>query len=191
MEITHKKWPGFRVIEGGLQRYINFSGIYLVASPLESPPFAVDAMAFEEDTFLVIGTDPVHAEKAAHPLRLMAQLADLKPETPGTVLVRETNPLQLQAIVHDVENIPTWREEWVKKALFRIFEIAEQRCIVTLGLPLIGTQYGTMDTNLCAEIIGSILSQRPSRYLKKIWLIAPVPVNAEIMKTLSAFATAA
>lgn len=191
MEHNRKRWPGFKVIEGGLQRSIHFSGIHIVASPLEFPPFSVEALAFEEDTFLVMGADPAHAEEAAHPLRLMAQLADLRPETPGTVIAKGNNPIQLLAIVHDVENIPTWREKWVKKALYGIFEIAEKRYIKTLGLPLIGTQYGTMDTNLCAGIIGSILSQQPVRYLKKIWIIAPVPVNGQIMETLAAYATAA
>jgi len=191
METIRAPWPGFRVIQGGLQRSIDFSGIHIVASPKESPPFAVEAMAVEEDTFLVMGTDPLDADELVHPLRLMAELADFVPETPGTVRIRETRPLQLQAIVHDIDNVPTWREEWVKQAISKIFEIIEQRGIKSLGLPLIGTQYGTMETRVCAKIIGSVLSTRHPGCLKKIWMITPVPVNAETIRTISAFITAA
>ena len=173
-----------RVIPGGLHRTLNFRGLHIVAAPDNSPPFTVQAMAYEEDTFLVMSADPRHAAEPAHPLRLMAELADLTPEKTGSVVVQGRHPVRLLAVVHDVDMNPTWREEWIEGALREIFALAEKHRFVSLGLPLLGTRYGKLDKPRFAGILGRIMRETAWPHLKRLWIAAPVPENQKLIRTL-------
>ncbi|PSQ91983.1 MAG: hypothetical protein BRD57_03550, partial [Proteobacteria bacterium SW_6_67_9] len=36
---------------------------------------------------------------------------------PGEVVVVGGRPLHLRAVIHDLDRVPTWREEWIVRAL--------------------------------------------------------------------------
>lgn len=184
MKQSKDKKPRLRVIHGGLHRPLTFQGLYIVAAPEESPPFTVEAMAYEEDTYLVMSADPKHAVEPAHPLRLMAELADLAPEKTGSVVVQGRHPVRLLAIVHDVELSPTWREEWIESALREIFSLVEKHRFASLGLPLLGTRYGKLDKARFTELLARILTETPIPDLKRLWLISAVPENGTLIQTL-------
>ncbi len=184
MKQSNDKKPRLRIIHGGLHRSTTFQGLQIVAAPEESPPFTVAAMAYEEDTFLVMSADPKHAVEPAHPLRLMAELADLAPEKTGSVVVQGRHPVRLLAVVHDVELVPTWREEWIESALREIFSMAEKHRFASLGLPLLGTRYGKFDKSRFPELLARILMETPIPYLKRLWLVSAVPENRILIQTL-------
>ena len=173
-----------RVLNGGLQIPPSYGHLRIVSAPGNSPPFKVDAMAYEEDTYLIMSAKPENAPHEVHPLRLMAELENLTPETPGSVRVTGKNPLKFLAVIHDVDNVPTWREDWIDKALGSIFMEAEKRKIHALGLPILGTKHGNVKHARFARFLGRALRQTRFEFLCRLWLIAEVPENSRLMDML-------
>ncbi len=173
-----------QVIQGGLHQSMCYGNLRIVSAPAEAPPFAVDAMAYEEDTYLIMSAQPESTPQDIHPVKLMAELARLKPETPGTVVVRGKNPFRFLAVVHNVDNVPTWRKEWIEKALGALFKEARVRKIAALGLPVLGAQYGTLKIVSFAKLLAKALQRARLEILNRIWVIAQVPDNARLIETL-------
>jgi len=173
-----------RLIQGGLQCRIRFGPIRIVAAPQSPAPFEIDALAVEEDTWLVMSAEPKIAESPQHPVRLMTDLLKAQPKSVGSLVVQGRNPIRFMAIVHDVNQDPTCRQEWVQCALNEIFREAERRKLRALGLPLIGTLHGKLVTQHFAELFSQALLQASFKHLRRVWLIAPVPTNAEIINML-------
>ena len=49
--------PNLRLIQGRLHCETSFKSIRIVSAPKDSPPFEVDAIALEEDTYLIMSAD--------------------------------------------------------------------------------------------------------------------------------------
>ena len=185
MMIEHSdKRTALRLITGGLQCRIRFGPLRIVAAPQSSAPFEVDALTFEEDTWLVMSAEPKIGDLPEHPIRLMNDLHKARPKSVGSLVVQGRNPMRFLAIVHDVNHDPTCRQEWVQRALNAIFREAERRKLRALGLPLIGTLHGKLVPQHFAELFSQALLQAPLKHLRRVWLIAPVPTNAKIIDML-------
>ena len=175
-----------RLIDGGLECETSFHHLRIVAAPAEAAPFDVDGIAFEEDTWLVMSADPKVCEPQEHPIRLMTDLIETKPEPVGSVLIQGSQPLRFLAIVHDVNQEPTWREVWIENALGEIFRKAEQRELKSVGLPLIGTLHGKLKNRRFAVLLGRVLQQFTFQHLKRLWLITSPPITSDIIEWLEA-----
>lgn len=173
-----------RVIDGGLQKSFIFKKINIFAAPRQYPPKKMDALVFEEDAFLIMSDEPKHVPPAIHPVRLMHEIADFIPEIPGSVVVKGKNPIRMLAVVHDVSLDPTWKEEWIEKAIHAVFQKAEILKINTLGLPLLGTKHGKLDHKRFIKLLAHNLKSCDFKFLRLLWLIAPVPLNADIISAL-------
>lgn len=173
-----------RVIDGGLQKSFFFNGIKLIAAPRKCPPAKIDALVFEEDAFLIISDEPEYIPPPKHPIRLMSDIANFKPQVPGTVVIKGENPIRMLAVVHDVNQDPTWKEEWIEKAVCSVFQKAEILKLRTLGLPMIGTKHGKLTYQNFSKIFARALRTCVFKYLKLIWLIIPVPVNSAVISLL-------
>lgn len=174
----------FRLIQGGLRCQTSFGPIRIVAAPEDSPPFGIDALVVEEDTWLIMSAEPKIGEPEEHPVRLMADLLKARPKSVGSVLVKGQNPMHFMAVVHDVNQDPTWREEWIESALKEIFRQAERRKLRAIGLPLLGTIHGKLANQRFGELLTRALVQTPFKHLRCLWLIAPTPINSEIIELL-------
>ncbi len=163
---------------------MNHGDIRIVGAPEEAPPFKIDARAVEEDTYLIMGAEPQHVKPADHPLRLIAELSNLTPEIPGSVIIKSGRPALFLAVVHDVDDVPTWREKWIEAALWEIFKKAEDRRMSAIGLPVLGSRYGKFKASRFIHLLNRVLDAGGICHLKRIWLIAPVPVNAQLIKML-------
>jgi hypothetical protein len=108
----------------------------------------------------------------------------MKPEKPGSVLVKATSPLQLLAVVHDLNQEPSWKEKWIAKALKGIFRETEQRKLHSLALPFLGTRHGSLGKERFLALLRSVLEGIDTHSLKRIWLILPPGINPEILKVL-------
>lgn len=173
-----------RIINGGLQKSLLFKGLKLISAPRKHPPADIDAMVFEEDAFLIMSDQPEQIAPLIHPIRLMREIENFTPEIPGSVLIKGRNPIRMLAVVHDVNREPTWKEEWIEKAVCTVFQKAEGLKIKTLGLPLLGTKHGKLDYQRFAGLLARCLQSCEFKYLKLVWLIAPVPVNAAVISKL-------
>jgi hypothetical protein len=175
-----------KIIPGGLHRKISFTPVRIIAAPENSAPFKVKALVFEEDTWLVMSANPTICEPEIHPIRLMTDVIESGPEPVGSVLVVNGQPLRFLAIVHDVNQEPTWKEAWIERALNSVFQEAEKRKISTIGLPLLGTLHGRLEIPRFAVILGRVLKQTSFNHLKQIWLIVPPKTKSEIIAALDA-----
>lgn len=117
--------PRLRLIPGGRSSRLVIGSVDIVVAPENKPPFKTDARAYEEDTFLVLSAPVDFTEPPVSLTRLLTELRKIKPEKPGSVLVRGKSPLQLLAVVHDLNQEPSWRENWVAKALEAVFREVE------------------------------------------------------------------
>jgi hypothetical protein len=184
MDNNAKRRKGFRLIQGGRMCEMSFGSIRIVAAPEKWPPFDIDALAVEEDTWLIMSAEPKICHPPEHPIRLMTDLLEAQPKTVGSVLVRGKHPLQFMAIIHDVNQEPTWREEWVQNALNEIFHEVAYRKLQALGLPMLGTVHGKLEKRRFATLLSRTLHQAPLGRLRRLWLIAPIPINTEIIRLL-------
>lgn len=181
-----KRQTPLRLIDGGLHCETSFHHLRIVAAPEKAAPFDVDGIAFEEDTWLVMSADPKVCEPPEHPIRLMTELIETKPQPVGSVLIQGRQPLRVLAIVHDVNQEPTWREEWIESALREIFREAEQRRLQAIGLPLLGTLHGRLQKERFAALLARVLQQTAFDHLKRLWLITSPRITSEIIEMLEA-----
>ena len=178
-----------RVIQGGQYFEIPHGSYRIVAAPEEKSPFDVDAVVYEEDTYLVLSADPKVREPKDHPVKIMTRLIEATPETPGSVLVRgkhpRRHPLRFLAIIHDFNQEPTWREEWIASALNGIFQEAETRKLTSVALPMLGCLHGSLDRQRFFALLRSAITQSTQRRLKRIWLITPPGTSYKSLKVLT------
>jgi hypothetical protein len=73
----------FELIQGGLHRETACGPVRIIAAPEGAPPMQVNAMVFEEDTWLVMSASPAVCEPDIHPIRLMTDVIDAEPEPAG------------------------------------------------------------------------------------------------------------
>jgi hypothetical protein len=158
---------------------ISLPEIRLVAVPKGARPvFFVDAVAAEEDTYLVLSADPVVEEVTEEPERLLSDAAARIPLAPGTVLVRGGEPLELLAVVHDLDQEPTWREEWVAGALDEIMREVFERGLGSLAMPMLGAVHGSLEGPRFVELLANALEAGAAESLKELWLLV-VPERVE------------
>jgi len=173
-----------QLIQGGLYCETSWGPVRIVAGPEHSPPFPVEAAAAEEDTYLVLSAETTISDPKKHIVRIMTQLIDTRPALPGSVLIRSGSPLRFLAIVHDLDQDPTWREAWIISALEEIFRKAEQHKLKSLGLPLLGTLHGSLEKKRFAALLGNALARAAANSLERLWLFAPAGINREIIEAL-------
>ena len=176
----------FELIQGGLHQATTLGQVRIVAAPEGARPFKVQAMVFEEDTWLVMSASPTVCEPDIHPIRLMTDVINAEPEPVGSVVIRKGYPLRFLAIVHDVNQEPTWKEEWVVTALEQVFRECEKHKISAMGLPLLGTKHGRLEKLRFVALLAEVLNQFVFDHLKKLWLIVPPKNGRDIIKELEA-----
>lgn len=158
-------------MRGGADRERVVGGVRLVAAPANQPPFPVEAVVAEEDTYLVLSAKTDLEIPAEHPLRVMTAAHDSEPLAPGSVLVRSGRPLELLAVVHDLSRQPSCEEEWVLAALEETFRQTERLRLRSIALPLLGAVQGVLEPDHCAELLWAVLIATEPEILERIWLV--------------------
>ena len=174
----------FALLDGGLSRAIRCHGVQIVVAPEHAEPFPVDAVIVEEDTHLVLGAPVRLRDESAHPIRLMTALRDIEPHRAGEVVVHSGPPARLLAIVHDLEQEPFFREEWLVSALDGIFYQAGKLGSRSLQLPLLGCHYGGLRPARFAALLRRALDGPAAPALQRLWLVATAPDHAELLAVL-------
>lgn len=179
--VSRLRQPRLSLVSDDYGRAGRFGRLHVVAAPEESPPFAVDAVAVEEDTHLLLSADAEIREPTESLAALTEAVRTTPPNTPGNVLVRKAKPLQLLAIVHDIEREPTWSEAWIASAMHAVFEEAEWRRLRSVALPLLGTRHGDVAPSLVARWAGNCLLRGHLRHLRRLWIVCRQGAEADVM----------
>jgi len=101
------------------------------------------------------------------------------------VLMSDGDPMRLLAIVHDLNQEPSWREEWIVSALDWIFLFAENRGLGSIALPFLGTLHGSLAKQRFIVLLRNALGQISTVNLKRIWLVVPDKTSSNIFDSLS------
>ena len=174
------------MIRGSYPFKISLGSVDIVVSPEDSPPFPVDAAAFEEDTFLVLSADKEVRDPNEPLMRVMTRVIETRPETPGSVLVRGKSPIHMLAIVHDLNQDPSWKDEWIASALDGIFREAEIRRLRSIALPFLGTLHGTLEKERFVVLLRNTLKRVSAGHPKRLWLVVPEGTSPKILEILEA-----
>ncbi len=163
--------PTLHLVSDDYGRALVFQGLRIVAAPEDRPPFPVDAVAFEEDTNLLMrARTEIRAPEESFST-LLTDIAAFEPLEPGTVIAQGEAPLRLLAIIHDIEQKPTWRESWVKQAVTALLAEADEHAIEALCLPVLGSIHGAMTTGRFAAVFRQALEAQAPKKLLRIWVI--------------------
>jgi hypothetical protein len=162
------------------------SEVWIVVAPPGSPPFLADAIVAEEDTYLVLSPYEASATLEATDDLLDAALA-ATPREPGTVVVKPGFPLSFLAIVHDLNQEPSWREEWVTGALAAALREAEKLELGSIALPMLGALHGSLDEGRFCELLHAVLQNTPLNNLREIWLMVRPGVAHSIFGALEGY----
>ncbi len=163
---------------------IMIGAVQIFVGPENMAPYPVDGWAAEEDTYLVLSADPEVVEANEDLERVMAEVLATHPAEPGTVIVKAGTPLRFLAIVHDLNEEPSWKEEWVVSALDGIFRETEARKLRSLALPLIGTLHGSLEKRRFLMLLREVLERRSPGDLTHLWLVVPAGTSSEVLKML-------
>jgi hypothetical protein len=156
-------------------------GIEVVVAP--ERPRAADAVVEEEDTYLVLSADPEVREPPVARLRAFHEAYTAEPAEPGSVVVRDGAPTRLLAVVHDLSQDPSWREEWVAAALRAVIAEADSRKVRTLAMPPLGRVHGSLPRERFVVLLRSALQAGAPRNLEQICLVVP-DHEAEVFRDL-------
>lgn len=173
----------FRVLSGGRDRGVSLNSVRVVVAPEDEPPFDIDALVVEEDTWLVMSAD-MDIQRPDHVIRVMTEVLETAPEEPGTIVVRGTDPFLFLAVVHDFNEEPSCTEDWIAAALDSAFHEAEQRALRSIGLPLLGTLHGNLETDRFLALFKEALDRASLGSLKTIWLIPQRDSSWEFLSEL-------
>ena len=184
MEKKERLKSGLKLIQGGRGANISFGSVRITVAPEDRPPFPVEAVVFEEDTFLVLSADWKKIESGDHPIVILTEAFGMEPEKPGTVMVYEGLPLRFLAVVHDLDQDPWWREEWVRMALENIFREAERRKLRSFTLPFLGTKHGSLEKKRFASVLADFLKKKSFSHPLRLWLVGPGDFEDEIIEWL-------
>lgn len=158
---------GFRLVRSPAKK----AGGVIVA-PHHQPPFPVQGLVLEEDTWFALSSSPTILEGREHPIRVMTDAWHAQPAIPGSVHIRDRHPFRLLAIVHDLSKDPTWRVEWIEEALRRSLEIAQERGLRALGIEPLGTIHGRFPVGEFDCLLNRVLTEMPMPELD-LWRIDP------------------
>ena len=159
--------------------HLNINGVDIAVSPKRVAPFDVAAVVEEQDVALILNPDQEieHQEirdPGDKPLWYLShKLESQATHKPGSIFICYETPLRLLAIVHDFDHEPSWRSSWIAQALENLFDIADEKDISSLKLPVLGAQYGRFSLDEFLSLLVTALNKASWRTLKRIWLVVP------------------
>ncbi len=165
--------PQLRLIRGGLDSRCIIGGVAVHLAAMEAIIPRLDAVVIEEDTFLVLSAEPTLQEPAQSLDELERELMEFSSPAPGSVLVRGGTPVEMLAIVHELDQSPSWREEWIATALENILDLAQQHRLRILAMPLLGTIHGRLPAQRFIALLRAALEHREQPFPTELWLAVP------------------
>lgn len=135
-------------------------------SPRDRPPFAVELTVFEEDTFLVMSAGNFARDVHDSVDELVGRMSTFEPPAPGEVVVRGN---RAYAIVHDLEQKPTCRREWVDAAIENLVKHCEDNLIRAIAVQPLGCVHGDGRVDDFERALTKRLAG--STQIERVWIV--------------------
>lgn len=176
--------PRLHLVSGGRDRRRFIGGVEICIAAMEATAPKLDAVVVEEDTYQVLSSDGILHSPNESLQSISAQLSGYVPPHPGEILIRGTDPIEIVAIVHDLDYTPSWRQEWILSALQKVFAQAHKRQLHTMAMPLLGSVHGRFPAIQFLHLLEAVINQEEARYPKTLWLAAPRDELPQLMPVL-------
>ena len=151
---------------------LQINDVDVAIAPAQLPPYKCDAIVEEQDSDLILDDTQEIRDPGDKPVWYLAnKLESATRLSPGQVIVRDTVPLRLQAVIHDLETEPSCNELWIFQAIQQIFEIAESRGIRALQMPLLGTRFSQIQSGQFIDILLEIITRQRPAPIHRLWLM--------------------
>ena len=184
MSEHHSHPPHLTLVQGGLSRRFQLAGVALALLPIETEEPPVDMVVLEEDTHLILNA-PNTLRDPGKPLEeLVEEMVRVQPHRLGTLLVRRGLPIQVRAVVYDVESDPITRPETLAATLAQLLALFEQERVRRVSLPLLGQRCGQIDLAGSIRTLGRMLVHHQPRQLSQLFLRAPAAHLGKILALL-------
>lgn len=144
-----------------------------MVGPYNEPPFRVEAIVIEDDTYNVLSANPEFQASRTTIREAMAGLEQIEPHPLGAIVVKPGRPLIFQAIVHDLSRDQSCSEASVRRALAAVFVEAERRALQSVALAPIGTRYRSLDEARFLGLFNETLATATCRSVEQVWLVVP------------------
>jgi hypothetical protein len=133
----------------------------------------VDAIVQEQDTHLILGTEPaIHDTHESYP-SLVKKMERQKPLLPGQVIVKNTIPLRFTAVLYDIEQTPVCTEELIADVLKSLLHKFNEYRLKSVAMPLLGCAHGKIKASGFIKLLQDTLTISNPVYPEKILLIVP------------------
>jgi hypothetical protein len=172
------------VISGDLSKAVMIGNVSIQLGPQQRPPFPVSAVVVEQDTAMVLDDEATLFVPTDSLQQLHEEVERFREPEPGSVVIQRGRPRRLYTIIHDLEQDPTWREEWISAALETLFHETERLRLASLAMPLLGTRFGKFSSHRFIELLCNALHSAPQLRPLKLWLIAPRHHTHSLLMTL-------
>jgi hypothetical protein len=160
--------------------------IAIYSAPREHPPFDCQAMVVEQDTNLILGEQTTLVEPNKPAWYLANTLERDQPVyKPGDVIIKRGPPMQLLAVIHDIEQQPSCDNDSLKLAWQNLMTIVTQNNIKTLATPALGSVYGKIKLEESLRLLGQAIHDYTPPCLEKIWLILPAHQQIDLAAVLN------
>lgn len=185
MSLSHSNsQKTLRLIHGDMDQVVRFGNVSIQLAPQDRPPFHVDAVVVEQDTALLLDEEPVLNVPHSSLKQLGEEMESFNEPAPGSIVVQRGAPRRLYAIVHDLEQEPTWREEWILMALEKLLRLADQHPPSALAMPLLGSRFGALAPERFISLLHFAIAAFPPDYPLKLWLVVPRRDIHQLLLTL-------
>lgn len=172
------------VISGGRRDRLDINGTAVVAAAADAAPFGVQARILEEDAFLVLSAEPEVREVATPPVRVFDRAFNLEPKALGTLVVRGGSPLEILAVVHDLDRTPSAREDEVHQAYVSAWVLLAERKVRRAAVPLLGVAHRGLDPASAARALVSSLQRAVPGAVEGLWLVVAPGAETEMIALL-------
>jgi len=149
------------------------NGIDIVIASKTVAPFDIEAVVEEQDAALILSKPDIIYDPGDKPAWFLAnKLESQSLLKPGAVIKRGVKPFQLLAIVHDLDQEPSWSSVWIAQSLENILKLSEELDLSAIQLPVLGAVHGRFEIAEFIQLLISAVSKNKCA-LKKIWLVVP------------------
>ena len=137
----------------------------IVISPVGQPPFAVELMVFEEDTWMVLSAGNFARSVRQDTHAVIEEMNAFETRQPGELVIKGN---RAYAIVHDLDQGAGSRVAWIDLALDRLFTHCRTTGTQCLAMQPLGCVHGEGDIDeFCAR-----LRAHPQACNLRIWVVA-------------------
>jgi hypothetical protein len=161
----------------------------VIARRERDAPFEVDAVVVEDDTYMVLSSDPTFEIAHGSLNREVSRAANAEALELGCVVVKPGRPTRFLAVVHDLSKEPTWTEASIQRALTNVLHEAEHRKLKAIAVPPLGTKHGSLAIDRFIELLGIAFSGMNIRHVENVWFVLPDGLSSAALTTYAQLVT--